>query len=73
MWGLEVRNPDGTPAPALTDSILEHAKDLGLLVGKNGPDRNVIAIQPPLILEEFDLEFLVETLDRAIKLATEVS
>ncbi|HTH13313.1 MAG TPA: aspartate aminotransferase family protein [Spirochaetia bacterium] len=69
MWGLEVRNPSGEPSGERTDAILEHAKDRGLLVGKNGPHRNVLAIQPPLVLDESDVEFLVTTLGEAVKLS----
>jgi 4-aminobutyrate aminotransferase len=69
MWGLEVQDSQGDPSPGRTDAILEHAKDRGLLIGKNGPQRNVLAIQPPLVLEVADVEFLLATLGEAVQVS----
>jgi 4-aminobutyrate aminotransferase-like enzyme len=64
--GAELRLPDGSPAAALTDSLLERLKDAGYLVGKTGSGRNVLTFLPPLIVESEDLKGLVAQLDREL-------
>jgi 4-aminobutyrate aminotransferase-like enzyme len=63
MLGVELRAPDGSPAAALTDSLLERLKDAGYLIGKTGPGRNVLTFLPPLIVEAEELDGLVDALD----------
>jgi 4-aminobutyrate aminotransferase-like enzyme len=63
MLGAELRTPDGSPAVALTDSLLERLKDAGYLIGKTGPGRNVLTFLPPLIVEAEELDGLVDALD----------
>jgi 4-aminobutyrate aminotransferase-like enzyme len=63
MLGAELRNPDGSPANQLTDTVLEALKDAGYLIGKTGPGRNVLTFLPPLIVEAEQLDSLVEALD----------
>jgi 4-aminobutyrate aminotransferase-like enzyme len=63
MLGAELRTPDGSPAAALTDSLLERLKDAGYLIGKTGPGRNVLTFLPPLIVEAEELDGLVDALD----------
>jgi 4-aminobutyrate aminotransferase-like enzyme len=63
MLGAELRAPDGSPAAALTDSLLERLKDAGYLIGKTGPGRNVLTFLPPLIVEREQLDGLVDALD----------
>jgi len=63
MWGMEIVDAQGNPDPTTTDRILEGAKDAGLLVGKNGPSRNVVAFQPPLVITEADVDTALGTLD----------
>ncbi|MDF2678436.1 MAG: 4-aminobutyrate aminotransferase-related aminotransferase, partial [Bacillota bacterium] len=46
--------------------ILEQLKNDGIILGKNGLYRNVLAFQPPLVITEEDIEFLVEKLDWAL-------
>jgi 4-aminobutyrate aminotransferase len=62
MLGAELRKPDGSPDPDGVDLVLERCKDDGLIVGKNGVHRNVLAFQPPLVLSEADIEFALDTL-----------
>jgi 4-aminobutyrate aminotransferase-like enzyme len=50
MIGVELVYSDKTPAIKETDFILEEMKNRGILVGKNGPNRNVLAFQPPLVI-----------------------
>lgn len=67
MVGAELRRADGTPDPEGTDIILEYAKDHGVLIGKNGLHRNVLAFQPPLIITETDINTMLSVLDDALK------
>lgn len=63
MLGAEMVHPDKSPAMEQTDVILEKMKDRGFLIGKNGPNRNVLAFQPPLIIAKDDLDHLLNHLD----------
>ncbi|WP_425057728.1 Acetylornithine aminotransferase [Sporomusa carbonis] len=62
MLGAEMVNPDKSPAPQKLDAILEQMKDRGFLIGKNGPDRNVMAFQPPLVITHDDIDNLLNNL-----------
>ncbi|WP_094605089.1 Acetylornithine aminotransferase [Sporomusa silvacetica DSM 10669] len=62
MLGAELVNPDKSPAAQQLDTILEQMKDRGFLFGKNGPDRNVMAFQPPLVITREDLDNLLNNL-----------
>lgn len=63
MLGAELLKSNGNPAVEETDYILEALKNEGILLGKNGLDRNVLAFQPPLIITQEDIDFLLNTLD----------
>jgi alanine-glyoxylate transaminase/(R)-3-amino-2-methylpropionate-pyruvate transaminase len=69
MVGVELVTDRTTkqPAAAETVDVLERCKDLGLLLGKGGFFGNVIRITPPMCLDEADVDFIVEVLDRAIR------
>jgi len=62
MVGAEVVMPDNQPDPATADIILEKMKDRGFLLGKNGPHRNVLVFQPPLVITENDIDSLLDNL-----------
>lgn len=66
MLGAELIDESGQPAPAKTDAILEQLKEDGIILGKNGLYRNVLAFQPPLVITEEDINFLIERLDWAL-------
>ncbi len=63
MLGVELREEDGSPATEKTDIILEKMKDKGILIGKNGFGRNVLAFQPPLVITEENIEDMIGKLD----------
>jgi 4-aminobutyrate aminotransferase-like enzyme len=69
MIGVELRDAEGNPAATFLDGLLERMKDAGFLVGKTGPERNVLTIMPPLIVAAADLDRLVEQLDHELKVA----
>lgn len=68
MLGMELTTVEKEPLPEKTDAILERLKDEGIILGKNGLYRNVLAFQPPLVIEEADIDFLIEKLDEALAL-----
>jgi 4-aminobutyrate aminotransferase len=68
MLGAELasneRSPaDGSGDAALTDRILEELKERGIILGKNGLGRNVLAFQPPLVIDRKDIDFLTGNLE----------
>ncbi len=66
MLGMELCGYNNEPLSAKVDAILEQLKNDGIILGKNGLHRNVLAFQPPLVITEEDIEFLVEKLDCAL-------
>ncbi len=67
MLGAELRKADGTPDAERVDLVLESCKDNGLLLGKNGVFRNVLAFQPPLVISEEDIGYTLETVGQALE------
>jgi 4-aminobutyrate aminotransferase-like enzyme len=63
MIGAEVVDYNNIPATVLTDRILEEMKDAGYLLGKTGPNRNVLTFMPPLIIAENNLNEALDALD----------
>lgn len=59
MLGLEL--VDG-----VLDDLLERLKELGVLAGKTGPERNVLTLMPPLVITEEEVALLVERLHEAL-------
>ena len=70
MVGAELRGPDGGPAAALADAVLEGMKDAGFLLGKTGRGRNVLTFLPPLVVTRDDLDGLVDQLDEVLAQAS---
>jgi len=54
------------PAPAEAAHIAERMKEKGILVGTEGPRRNVLKIRPPMVIEEADAARLLEALDEVL-------
>jgi alanine-glyoxylate transaminase / (R)-3-amino-2-methylpropionate-pyruvate transaminase len=67
MLGIELRKLNGEVASEETDQILEYMKDHGILIGKNGLGRNVLAFQPPLIITKEDVKRVLRVLKEAFK------
>ncbi|MBC7185849.1 MAG: aminotransferase class III-fold pyridoxal phosphate-dependent enzyme [Calditrichaeota bacterium] len=55
-----------TPATEQAAYVVERMKELGVLLGRDGPAANVLKIKPPLVFSEADAERLVATLDRVL-------
>jgi alanine-glyoxylate transaminase / (R)-3-amino-2-methylpropionate-pyruvate transaminase len=65
MVGLPVVDTSGLPDPERCDTILEALKDLRVLAGKSGPDRNVLTFMPPLIIERQEIGELAHAVHEA--------
>lgn len=63
MLGVELIKENGEPASEDIDFILELLKDEGVILGKNGLERNVLAFQPPLVITENDVDLVLDKLN----------
>lgn len=63
---LVVDRDQRLPAPRQAAYVAERLRDLGVLVGTDGPDRNVLKLRPPLCLEPHDVDLLVAAFDRVL-------
>ncbi|SEO00641.1 4-aminobutyrate aminotransferase [Amphibacillus marinus] len=67
MLGVEIQALNTKISAAdLTDDILEEMKVRGFLIGKNGLDRNVLAFQPPLVIEREDIDQMLAALTKVL-------
>jgi len=66
MLGAELAYENGEPAWEESDFILEILKDEGIIIGKNGVGRNVLAFQPPLVITENDVDLVLNKLNLAL-------
>ena len=69
MLGMELVRDRGTKEPAREETlaVMEHLRELGVLVGKGGLDGNTLRIKPPMCLSAADVEFALEALDWALR------
>jgi len=65
MIGMPVIDSDSEPDAEHCDLILEHLKDLRILAGKSGPDRNILTLMPPLTIEKQEIGELVDAVQDA--------
>ena len=66
MIGIElVRDQESLEPldPVLIAELFEKTKDFGILFGKGGRYGNVFRIQPPMCLNEQDVDFTLDVLD----------
>lgn len=70
MLGAELvkdkNDPAKVPAIEETDVVLEYLREHGVIIGKNGIERNVLAFQPPLIITRDDIDTVITCLDAAL-------
>jgi 4-aminobutyrate aminotransferase-like enzyme len=68
LTGVELVRDRATlePAPEETKHVINHLRDNGVLVGREGPHGNVLKIRPPLAFRKEHADILVEGLDRAL-------
>ncbi len=67
MVGAELVEKDGAPAADKLEKIAERMKDRGFIIGKNGMARNVLAFQPPLVIEKHDISDMLEALEATLE------
>jgi 4-aminobutyrate aminotransferase-like enzyme len=67
--GVELVRNRSTLEPATEEAaaIVNRMRDLGVLVGIDGPHANVLKIRPPLVFNENHALQLVDALDRALQ------
>ncbi len=67
MIGVQIQSPDPLITSAeRTDEILEKVKDVGYLIGKNGLNRDVLALQPPLVITKEDIDSFLACLEKVL-------
>ena len=66
--GLELVLDRKTLAPAVEEAaqVAERMKERGVLIGTEGPRRNVLKIKPPMVFNRSNAGFLVDVLDRVL-------
>ncbi|WP_028693704.1 2-aminoadipate transaminase [Pseudomonas cremoricolorata] len=66
MRGIELINPDGTPAPAQLSALLDAARAQGLLLMPSGKARHIVRLLAPLTIEAQVLEEGLDILERCL-------
>ena len=66
MQGAELVKEGKEPAAEEVDRILEIMKIKGIIIGKNGRSRNVLAFQPPLVINKENVDEMITALDDAL-------
>ena len=73
MIGIEIvsdkesKNPD----PVFFANVYEKTKNYGLLLGKGGRFGNVFRMQPPMCINEGDVAFALDVIERSLKEAND--
>jgi len=55
-----------SPAAPHADYVVNRLREEGILASRDGPDRNVIKIKPPLVFGPADADLFIATLDRIL-------
>jgi len=63
MIGVELMASNPDVGAIVVDRVLEEMKEQGFLIGKNGVHRNVLAFQPPLVIEARDIQEMLKELE----------
>ncbi len=71
MLGIELVRNRQTKEPAKDETLalMEHAREMGALLGKGGLNGNVIRLKPPMCITREDVEYLLDVFDRGLTLA----
>ena len=60
--GIELVHADQSPATAVTDQLMQFAKERGVLLSCDGPGNNVLKIKPPMVIAREDVDLLMNVL-----------
>ncbi|XP_054154380.1 alanine--glyoxylate aminotransferase 2, mitochondrial-like [Oppia nitens] len=74
MIGVELTSDTKLRKPMIKsdfDEILENCRDMGLLIGRGGPNGNVFRVKPPMCINEEDIDFTINVLQKAFDLHKE--
>lgn len=68
MLGVELVRDRATKEPANTETLalMEHAREMGALLGKGGLFGNVIRLKPPMCITKDDARYLLEVFDAGL-------
>jgi len=66
MWGLELREPSGTPAGHAASRVVVEALRRGIILLPAGPDGNVLELVPPYTITEQQLQHALDVLDACL-------
>lgn len=67
MLGIQIKSHDQSISSSeVVDFILEEMKNRGFIIGKNGLDRDVIALQPPLVITKENIDDMVRNLEEVL-------
>lgn len=71
MLGVELVRDRATREPAKQETldVLEHCREMQMLIGKGGLDGNVLRIKPPMCITAPDVDYALDVLDRALTLS----
>ena len=69
FWGVELVRDRATlePAGAEASFVANRMREMGILLGTDGPHHNVVKIRPPMPFTADDGAILVDALDRALR------
>ncbi len=67
LIGVEIVEPDKSPAPARTKKVIDHLLRAGVLVFPAGAYQNVLRLCPPLISTEPIVDVFMKRLEEALK------
>lgn len=67
MCGMEIHDADGNPDGKRAERIAKACEDDGLLVLRCAPQKNVVRLLPPLIVDEQQIDTAVDVVTRAVK------
>jgi len=74
FFGVELVRDRGTlePAGAEASFVANRMREMGVLLGTDGPHHNVVKIRPPMPFDESNVDLLVDVLERALNALPQV-
>ena len=66
MTGVELIEPDGTPASELASRVKNAMAERGVLIGTSGRQGNTLKIRPPLSITRDEARLIVDALDEVL-------